>query len=126
MADGLIARASADIRAPADEVWNALADPKATKQYMFGTDVRSTWQEGGPITWSGEWQGNAYEDKGVTLEIKPGRRIAYSHFSPLSGLPEVPENYHKVTIELTPKGDMTQVFLSQDNNSNPEERAHSE
>jgi uncharacterized protein YndB with AHSA1/START domain len=126
MVEELIAEASADIRATADEVWEALVDPKAIKQYMFGTDVRSTWQEGSSIVWSGEWQGTAYDDKGVILESKPGRRIRYSHYSPLSGLPDRPENYHTVTVELTSKGIQTHVSLTQGNNSNEEERAHSE
>jgi uncharacterized protein YndB with AHSA1/START domain len=126
MAGDLIARASTDVEAMPNEVWDALVDPKAIKQYMFGTDVRSTWQEGSSIVWSGEWQGNAYEDKGAILEFKPGRRIRYSHFSPLSGLPDVPENYHTVTVELTSIGELTHISLTQDNNSNEEERGHSE
>lgn len=34
MRDDLIARATTVIQAPADEVWDALTDPKAIKQYM--------------------------------------------------------------------------------------------
>lgn len=126
MEEDMIAKASADIQATPDEVWGALVDPKAIKQYMFGTDAISTWQEGSPISWRGVWQGNAYEDKGVILEFKTGHRIQYSHFSPLSGLPDRPENYHTVTIELASAGSRTHVSLTQDNNSNEMERAHSE
>lgn len=39
----------------------------------------------------------------------------------MSGLPDKPENYHIVTIELAAKGDHTLVSLSQDNN--PTEQA---
>jgi uncharacterized protein YndB with AHSA1/START domain len=38
----------------------------------------------------------------------------------------VPENYHTVTIDLSPTGRGTHVKLSQDKNATEEERAHSE
>jgi uncharacterized protein YndB with AHSA1/START domain len=126
MDKNLIARSSTTINAPSERVWDALVNPGAIKQYMFGTDVVSDWREGSPIVWRGEWQGQAYEDKGVILQVKPGRTIQYSHFSPLSGLPDEPENYHTVTVELSADRDQTHVSLAQDNNASEEERAHSE
>lgn len=126
MDKNLIAKASTTINAPSVQVWKALVDPQAIKQYMFGTDVVSTWREGSPIIWKGEWQGKSYEDKGVILQFKPGRTLQYSHFSPLSGVPDKPENYHTVTIELSGNGNQTRVSLAQDNNATEEERADSE
>jgi uncharacterized protein YndB with AHSA1/START domain len=126
MDKNLIARASTTINAPSERVWDALVNPAAIKQYMFGTEVVSDWREGSPIVWKGEWQGQAYEDKGVILQLKPGRTLQYSHFSPLSRVPDKPENYHTVTVELSANGDQTQVSLAQDNNASEEERAHSE
>ena len=122
----LIARATITINAPREQVWEALVNPDAIQQYMFGTHVVSDWQEGSPIVWKGKWQGKPYEDKGVILQFKPGRIIQYSHFSPLSGLPDKPENYHTVTVELSADGNRTLVTLDQDNNASEEERAHSE
>lgn len=122
----LTAKASTTINASRAKVWDALVNPKTIKQYMFGTTVVSDWKKGSPITWKGEWQGKAYEDKGVILQIEPQRMIQYSHYSPLSGLPEKPENYHTVTIELSEKGAQTAVVLSQDNNPTEEARQHSE
>ena len=122
----LVAQADVTIDAPAGEVWQALVSPEAIKQYMFGTVVESAWTEGSSVTWKGEWQGKRYEDKGVVLQVKPGRVLQYSHFSPLAGLPDRPENYHTVTIELTPEGGRTHVALSQDNNSNEGAKLHSE
>jgi uncharacterized protein YndB with AHSA1/START domain len=126
MDQNLIAKAFTSINAPSDQVWKALVDPKAIKQYMFGTNVVSNWHETSPIVWKGEWQGKPYEDKGVILQLKPGRIIQYSHFSPLSGLPDKPENYHIVTIELSADGNQTHVSLTQDNNATEEERSDSE
>jgi uncharacterized protein YndB with AHSA1/START domain len=126
MGKNLIARASITINAPSTNVWNALVNPEAIKQYMFGTNVVSDWKEGSPIVWKGEWQGKSYEDKGVILQFKPGRTIQYSHFSPLSGLADKPESYHTVTIELSNEGTQTRVSLSQDNNPTEQAREHSE
>jgi uncharacterized protein YndB with AHSA1/START domain len=126
MEKGIVAHATTAIDAPIAEVWNALVNPKQIKQYMFGADVVSNWNEGSPIVWRGEWQGKPYEDKGVILRLEPGRRIQYSHFSPLSGLPDSPDNYHTVTIELSQKPPITHVSLSQDNNASEQAREHSE
>jgi uncharacterized protein YndB with AHSA1/START domain len=93
---------------------------------MFGTNVASDWKEGSPIVWKGEWKGKAYEDKGVILKLQPERMLQYSHFSPLSGQPDKPENYHTVTIELSSDEAKTLVSLSQDNNPTEEARKHSE
>jgi len=126
MDKNLIAKASINIDAPREDVWKALVSPKAIKQYMFGTTVVSDWREGGPIVWKGEWQGKSYEDKGVILQLNPERTIQYSHFSPLAGVPDRPENYHTVTVELSGEGDRTHVALSQDKNASDEERAEAE
>ena len=125
MARGIVATASTTIHAPASKVWDALVDPTKIKQYMFGTDVKSDFKVGSPITWKGEWKGRAYEDKGVVQRIAPNRLLQYTHFSPLAGLPDKPENYHTVAIELSGDDGETKVKLSQDNNATEEERAHS-
>lgn len=126
MKTDLLAKASVTIDATRAEVWNALTDPAAIKQYMFGANVTSDWREGQPITWEGEWQGKKYVDKGVILQLTPGRTLRYSHFSPLAGLPDRPENYHTVGIELSDEGDQTGVTLTQDNNLTEQAREHSE
>jgi uncharacterized protein YndB with AHSA1/START domain len=122
----LVARAAITVNAAGEKVWHALVTPDAIKQYMFGTNVASDWQEGSAITWEGVWQGKSYKDKGAILKVRPRRILQYSHFSPLSGLPDEPNNYHIVTIELSPHGSQTEVSLSQDNNATEEARAHSE
>jgi uncharacterized protein YndB with AHSA1/START domain len=126
MKNNFIAHATIMIDAPREKVWDALVDPAAIKQYFFGATVISDWHLGSPIIWKGEWQGNPYEDKGVILLFQPGKIIQYSHFSPLAGLPDKPENYHTVTIELSAAENLTKVSLSQDNNATEEERIHSE
>ena len=126
MKQKLVAKSSTTIRAPTDDVWMALVDPAAIEQYMLGAKVDSEWHEGSPITWKGEYQGKAYEDKGKILEMQRGKRLRYSHFSPVTGQPDRPENYHTVTIDLEGTGGETRVLLTQDNNPDEKAREHSE
>jgi uncharacterized protein YndB with AHSA1/START domain len=126
MEENLIAYASINIAASSRKVWDTLTDPDAIKEYMFNTHVVSDWRVGSSIVWQGEWQGRAYEDRGTILQLEPEAKIQYSHFSPLSGQPDLPENYHIVTIELSTDEDQTRVALIQDHNSTEEEREHSE
>ena len=126
MSQDLIAKASVTVDAATQKVWEALINPEQIKQYMFGTTVKSDWAEGSPITWKGEWEGKSYEDKGTLLKVEPGEVLQYSHFSPLSGMPDEPESYHTVTIQLSKDGDQTRVSLEQDKNSSEEERDHSQ
>ena len=126
MAKDHIAKSSTTINAPVDDVWDALVDPKKIKKYMFGTTVTSKWTEGSPIKWKGEFKGKKYEDKGVIQRFEPGEVLEYTHFSPMEGKPDAPENYHTVTIELTPSGKKTKVVLSQNNNPTVEAKKHSE
>ena len=121
-----IARAAITIDAPEAEVWEALTNPELIKQYLFDTEVTTDWKVGSPITYKGSWQGKAYEDKGVILKYEPDRVLQYSHFSPLSGAPDIQENYHTVTIKLDGAGENTRVVLTQDKNATEEERAHSQ
>ena len=126
MKQNLIANASITINAPPRAVWSALVSPQAIEKYMFGAHVISEWREGGSIVWKGHWQGKAYEDKGIIRQYSPEHRLQYSHFSPLSGLPDSPDNYHMVTINLAVEGEQTRVTLSQDNNATEDSRKHSE
>ena len=61
----------------------------------------------------------------VNLRLQPGESLRYTHFSPLSGLPDEPGNYHTVTIDLSPEGTGTRVSLAQDGSATVEARDHS-
>ena len=120
------ATATTTIDAPVSKVWQALVTPEMIKQYLFDTDVISDWNVGSPIIYRGEWEGKPFEDKGKILEIAPEKTLKSTHWSPLSGVPDTPENYHTVTYTLTEQGDSTEVTITQDNNASEEEKAHSE
>ena len=110
------ARASVEIQAPPDQVWDALTDPAKIRTYCMGNaDVTTTWKVGDPITFRGEWNGETFEDKGEIVTFEPQREIAYSHFSPMMGKPDEPENYHLVDITLDGATGSTTVTLEQSN-----------
>ena len=120
------ARVSLGVQASAQKVWKALVEPETIRKYMMGTNVVTDWQEGNEISWEGEWEGKAYKDKGTSLKNEPERLLRYTHFSPLTGEPDIPENYHTVTVELASEGSGTRVTLTQDNNETEKARADSE
>ena len=122
---GYVATAVTEISASPKRVWDVLTDPEEIRKFMFGADVRTDWQPGSPITWTGEYEGKPYEDRGEILEVEPGRLLKLTHFSPLGGQPDTPENYHTLTYELTDLGEATRLSLSQDNNASEEEAEHS-
>jgi uncharacterized protein YndB with AHSA1/START domain len=122
---GYLAVAETDINASAAQVWGVLTDPAKLKELWFGAEVETDWQVGSPITWSGEWEGKPYQDKGEILEIEPSRLLKLTHFSPLTGQPDVPENYHTLTYELT-GNEATHLKLTQDNNATEDEAKHSQ
>lgn len=122
----LIARAKILIQASVQKVWSVLTDPEDIKEYMFGTTVVTDWKEGSPIVWKGEWKGKNYEDKGTVLKYERPTTLQYSHYSPLSGAPDLPENYHAVTIHLAELETGVEIVLIQDNNTSEEEKEHSE
>ncbi len=121
MRESFVAEKQITINASADAVWQALTDPELVKQYMHGTNMETDWEVGGPITWKGEWEGKAYEDKGEVLEVETKKRIKHTHWSPMGGTEDKPENYHTVTYDLEEEGDKTVLTLQQDNNASQEE-----
>jgi len=108
-----VAQVSKTIDAPSDEVWRALTTPKTLKTYFMGSDVQSDWKVGGPIRFRGEYKGRAYEDHGEIRSFEPEKKLAFSHFSPLTGAKDAPENYNLITIDLEPAGAKTKVTLTQ-------------
>ena len=121
MSRGFEAVKTVTIDAPRSDVWDALTKPEKVKQYMHGTNLTTDWKQGSPISWKGEWKGKAYEDKGEVLEVEPQKRLQYTHWSPMGGSEDKPENYHTVTYELAGDNGKTALTLTQDNNATQEE-----
>lgn len=125
MNQNFVAKAETTINASAARVWEALTRPELIKQYLFGTQVQTDWKVGSPITYSGEWQGKPYQDKGTILEVAPQQRLVSSFWSALSGQPDRTEFYKTVHYELTPQGAGTRLVITQYPNDSQEEADHS-
>ncbi len=122
---GHVATATVEIAAPPGRVWTALTDPDEIARYMFGSRVETDWAPGSPITWNGEYEGQPYQDHGEVLEVEQPRRLVVTHFSPLSGQQDTPENHHRVQYDLEETSGGTRLTLSQDNNGSEDEAEHS-
>jgi uncharacterized protein YndB with AHSA1/START domain len=108
------------VNAPASAVWQALTNLATFKQFFFGSDVSTDWKVGSPITFKGSWKGKPYEDKGIIETSDRERRLAFTHWSPLSGMTDSPENYHIVSFDLRPAKGGTEVVLTQTNRNDAE------
>ncbi len=121
MARGFEARKTVTIKASRARVWDALTQPAMVRQYMHGTNLSTDWKEGSPISWRGEWKGKSYEDKGTVLAVTPQKVLKYTHWSPMGGSEDKPENYHTLTYELAGEDGTTILTLTQDNNPTQED-----
>jgi uncharacterized protein YndB with AHSA1/START domain len=126
MAGTLTANSAVVIRSEPAEVWEVITNPALLSKAFFGAKVVTNWREGSAITFSGEWNGKPYKDRGTIMKVVPNRLLEYTHWSPLSGTPDEPENYHTVTFELTPSEGGTELALRQSNVNDENEREHSE
>ena len=99
------------IDAEPSAVWQALT---ARRSAMFmGAEVDTDWKAGSPISFIGEFEGHAFHDRGKIRDIDERSRLAFTHYSPTSGKPDVPDSYNFIDVQLERVGDRTQVRLSQ-------------
>ena len=109
-----VAHAETEISASPQQVWDAMTDPEAISRFMFGSQVETDWQVGSPITWTGQYDGRPFQDKNEILEVVENQRLRMTHFSPLSGEDDVPENHHTLDYRLEDRGASTRLTLDQD------------
>ncbi len=114
--------ASIQISAPRDRVWQAITDPAMVKQWFFGTTVETDWKVGSPLVFRGEWNGQAYEDKGVIRKIEPAKVLEYTHLSSRTGQEDTTENYEIVRFELSEQDGSTTVAIHEENLASTEAR----
>ena len=125
MKDALIAETSISVDASPAQVWKALTTPRLIKKYLFGTDVSSDWKEGSTITYTGEYEGKKYHDKGIIKKIETEKVLQSTYWSSMSGKADKPENYNLVTYKMIKKDNKTVITVSQDNISTEKEKEHS-
>ena len=109
------AEVSTKVHALPTKIWDCLTDLPTLSKYFMGAKVRTDWHVGHSITWSGEWKGEAYEDKGTVMAFDRNKRLSFSHWSAMGGTTDEPSNYHLVDILLDTGGAETEVRLLQTN-----------
>ena len=124
MANKLTAKASININVPVSKVWKALTDPAMIKEYLFGTNTITDWKKGSSITYSGEWEGKSYEDKGVIIDIVPEKLLHTSYYSSMSGKEDKPENYANIIYKVSPDDGHSLITIMQDNIDDEKQQQH--
>ena len=114
------------INASPTKIWKALTDPALIKEYLFGTETITDWKVGSDLTFQGEWEGQAYKDKGHILESTPEKLLSYDYWSGFSGMEDIPENYSTITYTLEETGDNIRLRVSQKGFAKKENQEHSE
>jgi uncharacterized protein YndB with AHSA1/START domain len=122
----LTGTASVVIDAPATRVWEALTKPEIIKKYFFGTNTITDWKVGGPIKFTGEFEGKTYEDRGTIMAFEPYSLIRYNYWSSLSGTEEKPENFLTISYRLEETDNKTTLSITQENIRDEKTREHSE
>ena len=96
------------INAPASAVWDSLTQSQLMKEWMgepgLAIEVETDWVVGGPIVVQG-FHHRPFENIGTVLEFEPMARLAYTHLSSLSRLPDVPANHTTLEFALKHVGD---------------------
>lgn len=113
MAEKLNVSTSIYIKADVTSVWEAFTNPDIIKQYLFGTTVKSDWKLGSSITYTGEWEGKKYEDKGQIIDVIPFKHLHTTYWSGMSGKEDKPENYVDVFYDVEPEDDGSKVTITQ-------------
>jgi uncharacterized protein YndB with AHSA1/START domain len=101
---------SIEINAPMAKVWDALLNPDKIKEYLFASEAVTDWQPGSAIVFKGEYEGEAYADKGNVLENNGSTLLKYDFWNSFAEMDDVPENYTVVTYTLQPVNDTTTLF----------------
>lgn len=125
MANEMILKLEVTINASISKTWEAITNPEIVKQYFFGTELKTTWKIGSSVTFSGEWEGKPYEDKGTILDYQFEKLIEYNYWSNFSGTEDKPENYSKISYRLSEKEGVTTLTITQDSFENQEAIEHS-
>lgn len=90
---------SIKINATPANIWDVLTNPVKIVQYL-GSHIQTDWQQGSPITWEGEMQGNKFQNRGNVIENKPNQLLCFTYWSGMGGDKDLPENYSEITYSL--------------------------
>lgn len=99
------------IRTTPEKLWNALTDPHLTKQYFYGTSVRSDWKVGSTIEHLNP--DGSVVLSGKVLEVTPPRRLVTT-FVQEHDAEAKHERPSRVTWEIVPRGEVCLLTVTHD------------
>ncbi|MHA1975455.1 MAG: SRPBCC family protein [Candidatus Hodarchaeales archaeon] len=100
------------ITADISRVWNALTNPKLTKQYFLNCEAISDWNTGDPIIFKMISEGKEVVPvKGLILRIKKGELLEYTCFAP--EFEKDTSRHTQVKYQLSKTETGTKLFVSQ-------------
>ncbi|MET7258290.1 SRPBCC family protein [Dyadobacter fermentans] len=117
MHDNKIVRLEISVAAPVPNVWAALTQPQLIGQWMLDTpvDILTDWRENGELLERGDLHGLPFENRGKIVRFDPPNALEYTHWSSLSIVPDIPENYSVVRFELRETSNQTLLTLKMSN-----------
>jgi hypothetical protein len=95
------------IHSPAGAIWDVLTNPEKISLYMFGSVVDTNWKPGSSITFSRNFNGSRYVDKGKIIDYQMEKVLRFSYWSSQEGYKDIPENYSVIIYSIQEKKDRT-------------------
>ena len=106
------------VQAKPAAVWAALTEPPRMAQWLAEPEAQiqvvTNWQINSPISIRG-FHHVKFENKGIILHYDQERKLAYTHLSSVSRLPDRAENYSILEFTLTPTDQFTHLRLTIEN-----------
>jgi len=99
------------IRTTPEKLWNAITDPEFTKQYFYGTSVKTDWKVGSTVEHIDP--NGVVALRGKVLEVSPPRRLVYT-FVAMHDPAEAAERPSRVTWDIVPRGESCLLTLTHD------------
>jgi uncharacterized protein YndB with AHSA1/START domain len=106
------ASVSAFVPQTPERVWAELLHPGA--RWMLGANFETDFQPGSPVQFEGHFYGRSFSDHGKLVEIERPHLMHFTHYSPLSGLADAPENYHDIRVTLESVDHGTRIHVVQE------------
>ncbi|MCK8495612.1 MULTISPECIES: SRPBCC family protein [Spirosoma] len=110
--------ADVTIQAKPAAVWAALTQPARMTEWLAEPEAQiqviTNWQINTSITIRG-FHHVKFENKGIVLRFDQERKVAYTHLSSVSRLPDTAENYSILEFTLTPTNQFTHLRLTIEN-----------
>ncbi|QRF75428.1 hypothetical protein Thermo_00928 [Thermoplasmatales archaeon] len=96
--------------------------PCNDKTVDMGLEVSSEWVAGGTITWKGFKDGNEIIHKGTIKSVEVLKTLQFTDFGMELGLYDTPENYTRITYNLSFNGSETMLSVVEDHINGNEKR----